>query len=344
LKIRFHNFESSALTLMIILTLILLFHILLTIKEGYYHHVFALYNKTGLADFNFAAAGDWGCTANTYYTVDDMIQKNPELVLGLGDYAYRNNATCWFQIIDPIYPKMKIALGNHELLAYTSPITFHLAPERLKQYITHFNLSRQYYSFDYQNVHFIAISTEVPYEAGSKQYDFVKNDLQKSASDPDINWIVVFYHRLAYTSPALVDSIPILRDTYHPLFQKYGVDLVMQAHSHNYQRTYPIQFNRDHSLNPIITDKNTTNYYNPKGQIFTITGTAGSPVIHNFTGSAAPYTAIQFNAYGFLDINVIHNGTVLEGNFYENNGTVKDHFTIEKSKDKDKLKNYSQKQ
>jgi hypothetical protein len=128
------------------------------------------------------------------------------------------------------------------------------------------------------------------------------------------------------------------------LFDQYGVDLVLQGHVHNYQRTYPIQFNRYDSPNPIITNKNTTNYYNPKGQIFTITGTAGSPVIHNFTGSAAPYTAIQFNAYGFLDINVIHNGTVLEGNFYENNGTVKDHFTIEKSKDKDKLKNYSQKQ
>jgi hypothetical protein len=110
----------------------------------------------------------------------------------------------------------------------------------------------------------------------------------------------------------------------------------MQAHSHNYQRTYPVQFNSSDSLNPIITDKNVTNYYNPKGQIFTITGTGGAPDIHNFTGPAAPYTAVQFNAYGFLDIAVTHNGTILEGNFYANNDTLKDHFTIDKSKDIDK--------
>jgi len=208
--------------------------------------------------------------------------------------------------------------------------------------MNHFNLSRQFYSFNYQNVHFIAISTEVPYEAGSKQYSFVKNDLQESASDPNINWIVVFYHRLAYTSPTLINSIKALRETYHPLFQKYGVDLIIQGHSHNYQRTYPIKFNHEDSLKPFVTDKNATYYYNPKGQIYTIVGTAGSEDVHNFTGTAAPYTAVQFNAFGFLDINVTHNGTVLEGNFYENNGTVKDHFTIEKSKDKDKKKDYTQ--
>jgi aldose sugar dehydrogenase len=316
---------------MIILTLILLFHTLLTIKEGYYHHVFALNNKTGLADFNFAAAGDWDCTANTNNTVNDMIQKNPELVLGLGDYAYQKKADCWLKLIDPLDDKMKIVLGNHDAFDYITNTKFEPSPERVKQYMNHFNLSRQFYSFNYQNVHFIAISTEVPYEAGSKQYDFVKNDLQKSSSDPDINWIVVFYHRLAYTSPSLISSIPGLRDTYHPLFQKYGVDLVIQGHSHNYQRTYPIKFNHEDSLKPFVTDKNATYYYNPKGQIYTIVGSAGSEDVHNFTGTAAPYTAVQFNAYGFLDINVTHNGTVLEGNFYENNSTVKDHFTIEKS-------------
>jgi Calcineurin-like phosphoesterase/Iron/zinc purple acid phosphatase-like protein C len=339
---RSESFECLAMILLITLTFIVLFHALFAIKEGEYHHVFALDNKTSSADFNFAAAGDWGCFRWTNQTVDNIVDKDPELVLGLGDYAYRNNATCWFQIIDPIYHKMKIALGNHDHLAYTSRTTFHPAPERLEQYMTHFNLSRQYYSFNHKNVHFIAISTEIPYEAGSKQYDFIINDLQSASQNPSINWIVVFYHRIAYTSPTIIDSIKSIRDTYHPLFQKYGVDLVMQAHSHNYQRTYPIQFNRNDSLDPIITDKNTTNYYNPKGQIFTITGTAGAPDVHNFTGPAAPYTAVQFNAYGFLDINVTHNGTVLEGNFYENNGTVKDHFTIEKSEDKDKKNDYTQ--
>jgi hypothetical protein len=344
---RSESLEFLAMILLITLTFIVLFHALLAIKEGEYHHVFALDNKTSSADFNFAAAGDWGCFRWTNQTVDNIVDKDPELVLGLGDYAYRNNATCWFQIIDPIYHKMKIALGNHDHLAYTSRTTFHPAPERLEQYMTHFNLSREYYSFNHQNVHFIAISTEVPYEAGSKQYDFIINDLQSASQNPSINWIIVYLHKPFYTSPNTGHSntnnfTTSLRDTYHLLFDQYGVDIVLQAHVHNYQRTYPIQFNRDDSPNPTITNKNTTNYYNPKGQIFTITGTAGSTAIHNFTGPAAPYTAVQFNAYGFLDINVTHNGTVLEGNFYENNDTIKDHFTIEKSEEKDKKNDYTQ--
>jgi hypothetical protein len=314
---------------------------LISTNKGNDYDAYAL-DKINSADFNFAAAGDWGCNSNTKNTINNIIHKNPELVLGLGDFSYQDAADCWLQRTSSMDDKLKITPGNHDHLNYRGGDVYQRSQDRLQQYMTHFNLSRQYYSFNYQNVHFVAMSTEVPYEAGSKQYNFVKNDLQKSTSNPDINWIVVFYHRLAYGSPSIINSIKSLRETYHPLFQKYGVDLVMQAHSHNYQRTYPIWFNSNDSLNPIITDKNTTNYYNPKGQIFTITGTAGAPDVHNFTGPAAPYTAVQFNAFGFLDINVTHNGTVLEGNFYENNGTVKDHFTIEKSEDKDKKNDYTQ--
>jgi aldose sugar dehydrogenase len=328
---RFDSFVSpTALTLMITLTLTLVFHAVLTITKGDHDYAYALDN-TSLADLNFAAAGDWGCTHNTQNTINNIIDKSPELVLGLGDYSYNNYADCWLQLIDPINDKMKIVIGNHEHLAYTSKTTYYPSPERLQQYMNHFNLSRQFYSFNYQNVHFIAMSTEVPYERGSKQYNFVKSDLKKASSALGIDWIVVFYHIPAYTSPSVVGSIPALRNTYHPLFEKYGVDLVLQAHSHNYQRSYPIKYNDEDSLKPFITDKDTASYHNPKGQIFTIVGTGGSSEIHNFTSPAARYTAVQFNAFGFLNINVLHNGTTMEGNFYENNGTIKDHFTIVKS-------------
>jgi calcineurin-like phosphoesterase family protein len=335
---KFFSFEYSMLTLIITSVLILILQSQITTNNEYRNDVYAL-DKINSHGFNFAAAGDWGCNHNTTNTIRNIIHKDPELVLGLGDFSYGDNADCWLRYadaLDALGVKLKITFGNHDHLSYPAEsLTYH-SPDRLQQYINHFNLSKQYYSFNRQNVHFIAMSTEVPFELGSNQYNFVKRDLQMSATDPAINWIVVFYHRLAYTSPTIVDSIKTLRDTYHPLFQKYGVDLVMQAHSHNYQRTYPVQFNSSDSLNPIITDKNVTNYYNPKGQIFTITGTGGAPDIHNFTGPAAPYTAVQFNAYGFLDIAVTHNGTILEGNFYANNDTLKDHFTIDKSKDIDK--------
>ncbi len=322
-------FRSKLLTLFIALALALFFLSVIIVIDRAHYSTFAL--NSSLADFNFAAAGDWGCTPNAKNTINNIIQKNPELVLGLGDYSYQNSAKCWLELINPIDDKMKVALGNHDHLIYTSSTSYYSSPELLKQYMNHFNLSRQFYSFNYQNVHFISMSTEVPYEPDSKQYNFVKADLKKTISDPSINWIVVFYHRLAYTSPTFIDSIPGLRDTYHPLFEKYGVDLVIQAHSHNYQRTYPINFNHEDSLKPRITDKNITDYQDPQGQIYTIVGTAGALDVHNFTLPAAPYTAVQFNGFGFMNIDVLHNGTMLQGNFYENDGTIKDHFTIDKS-------------
>ena len=58
--------------------------------------------------------------------------------------------------MDPIDEKMKITIGNHDVLN----------PKLLKQYMDHFGLTKQYYSFDYNNIHFVAMSTEVPYLPG----------------------------------------------------------------------------------------------------------------------------------------------------------------------------------
>jgi hypothetical protein len=62
---------------------------------------------------------------------------------------------------------------------------------------------------------------------------------------------------------------------------------VLQAHSHNYQRTYPIKFNDKDASNPVITDENGGEYTNSKGTLFAVIGTADAD-LHNFTGQA-PY-------------------------------------------------------
>jgi hypothetical protein len=43
-----------------------------------------------LPDFNFAAGGDWGCDrgGRSAVTVKNIVNKNPELVIGLGDYSF----------------------------------------------------------------------------------------------------------------------------------------------------------------------------------------------------------------------------------------------------------------
>src|ERR671915_787460 len=281
-----------------------------------------------IINFNFAAAGDWGCTSRTTDTVNNILDKNPELVLGLGDYAYYGrNANCWFDDIRPIDNIMKIAIGNHDVKG-----------TKLTQYMEHFGLTSQYYSFDYQNVHFTVMSDYVPDEIGSEQYIFVQNDLAKAAADPNIDWIIVVHHNNAYSSTAnsvISGAFGQWKEAYHPLFEQYNVDLVLQGHHHSYQRSYPIKYNVDESRNPIITDENTNNYTNTEGQIFLTVGTGGAG-LHPLYGNKAPYLITAQEDHGFLNIDVTNNNndgtTTLVGTFYSNNGgEMTDQFTIAKS-------------
>ena len=269
-------------------------------------------------DFNFGAAGDWDCRSETTNTVNSIVSRDVELVLGLGDYAYppEKNVDCWLEIVDPIQDKIKIAIGNHESESSA----------RLNQLMNYFNLTEQYYSFDYQNVHFIVMSTELPFEKGSGQYTFVNKDLADAAANSSIDWVVVSYHKVAYSSPSVTDVIGNLRDTYHPIFDRYGVDLVLQAHQHNYQRSYPLVYNEKSPSNPIITNYNKDHYSDPAGAIFATIGTGGTS-LHDLTGKTS-YTVTQHLGHGFLNIDVKNNGMELVGTFYYNDGTIKDQFTI----------------
>jgi aldose sugar dehydrogenase len=290
-----------------------------------------------LPDFNFTAVGDWGCTPDTVDTLENILTYNPGMVLSLGDFSYKRTADCWFKIVDPIDEKMKIVIGNHD--TETESL--------LSQYMNHFNLTNQYYSFDHKNIHFLVMSTEIPYEENSEQYNFVKNDLTKAALDPDINWIIVSFHKVAYSSKSLLQPIAAIRNVYHPLFEKYGVDLVLQGHQHNYQRTFPIKHNKDLIIddyyhtnttdsvpNPIISSKNLTYYTNPDGQVFVTVGTGGISLF-DFRDNASSFTASQYKGYGFLGLKIVNNGTTMEAKFSDNNGSVKDQFTIVKSRKSD---------
>ena len=299
-------------------------------EEKQRSYVYAAAASTLSSDFNFATAGDWACTSDTTDTVNNILDKNPELILGLGDYDYYGpDANCWLERVQPIDDKMKIAIGNQDVEMES----------KFAQYIEHFGLTNQYYSFDYQNVHFTVMSDYVPDEIGSEQYRFVQNDLAKAAADPNIDWIIVVHHNNAYSSTAnsvISGAFGQWKAAYHPLFELYNVDLVLQGHHHSYQRSYPIQYNSDTSRNPIIIDENTNTYTNPEGQIFLTVGTGGAG-LHPLNGNKAPYlVTAQDEVHGFLNVDVTNNNnngtTTLVGTFYSNNGgEMTDQFTIAKS-------------
>jgi Calcineurin-like phosphoesterase len=279
-------------------------------------------------NFRFAAAGDWGCTEDTTNTVNNILDKNPQLVLGLGDYTYHGDPLdCWFDIIEPIDNIMKISIGNHEV-------------SDLEELMDHFGLTEQYYSFDYQNVHFISLGTEEEYldmsnVKAQEQLAFVKSDLEKASTNPNTDWIIPFFHRIMYPNCecGIVDLYDHnLVDVYHPIFEKYGVNLVLQAHAHTYERTYPLKFNYEDSEEPILTSKDLSNYRSTDGLVIATVGTGG--VFSTRLYSPSELTAVQkTDLFGFLNVDVSSDGTTLIGTFYDNNGggQIIDQFTITKS-------------
>jgi hypothetical protein len=264
--------------------------------------------------FNFAAAGDWACTSKTKNTVKNIIDHDAELVLALGDLSYDNGAKCWLKIIKPIAEKTKIVIGNHE--AESS--------KKLKDYMKAFDLEKQYYSFNYQNVHFLALSTETSYDDDSKQYKFAEKDLEQYSHDKSLDWIVVFYHKHAYSSGGGLPDEKDFRENYHPLFDKYNVDLALQGHHHVYERFYPIIFNDNNENKPIVSAqdkiKGSNVFQNPEGTIFLTVGTGGAESMTVSKGK--PFSAAREDGkFGIINIDIEkddHDKNILTGTFFDN--------------------------
>ena len=290
-----------------------------------YDYNFAGEGDNNRKNFNFAAVGDFGCSKNAEKTVSNIKGNKPELVLPLGDLSYDNSANCWLDLISPFSNKLSVTLGFHDV---------NDGVPKLNQYEKAFDFNKQYGSFDYRHVHFLTIASESQYQAGSAQYNFVSEDLKKASENKDIDWIIVTSYGPFYSSPTTHKAEKDLRDIYHPIFEKYGVDLVLQAHNHNYQRTYPISYNSaGDSSNPIVSNQVTTGYNgDTKGAIFAVVGTGGESFYP--LASQAPYVATQFDGkFGFLNIDISNGNphTKLTGTFYDNKGgEVADQFTIDK--------------
>jgi len=270
-----------------------------------------------------SATGDWGCTGNTIETVNNIKNQNPDLVLALGDYSYEDTANCWLDVLRPIGSITRINFGNHDV--QNSML--------LNSYLNTFGLSRQYYSNNVGNVHIVTLSTEEAVTINSQQYNFVLKDLEAAANNPNLQWIIVSLHEPLYSSPNTCrdsgcSGNKTFRDLFHPLFDKNGVDLVLEGHVHNYERSYPIMYNANDPSAPIITSCNEDTYDNPNGQIYSIVGTGGVN-LHGLSDKAPFMANQQDSKFGILDIQITDNK--LLATFISNDGSTMDQFSITKT-------------
>jgi 3',5'-cyclic AMP phosphodiesterase CpdA len=265
------------------------------------------------SDFNFVAAGDWGCGHEALNTFSMMKSMKPELYLGLGDYSYESSIDCWTNIVNSVGEAFKIALGNHDTQG-----------QLLKAYMDKFKLEKQYYSFDYRNAHFIALSTQLDKDGEMEQFKFLKSDLLLTKANKNIDWTIVFFHIPFYSSD---DSYTTdMRKTYHPVFDEFGVDLVLQGHSHNYQRSYPLIYNEVTHSGPIVSDKEQFRYGDPAGPIFVIVGTGGESVKHL---SNRPFLAKTYEGYGCINVEI--SGKSMNVEYYSDTNNPIDKFSITKN-------------
>ncbi|WP_323122386.1 purple acid phosphatase family protein [Burkholderia alba] len=75
-----------------------------------------------------------------------------------------------------------------------------------------------------------------------EQTRWLEETLRHAARDHEIDWIVVQMHQDALSSSKVGNgSDKGIREAWLPLFDRYGVDLVLCGHDHDYERSYPVR-------------------------------------------------------------------------------------------------------
>jgi hypothetical protein len=100
--------------------------------------------------------------------------------------------------------------------------------------------TESYYSFDFANIHLIVLDGHASSVApASPMMTWLEADLQATTAD----WVIAFWHQPPYSKGLLHDSDVeareiAMRQNVVPMLEDYGVDLVLNGHSHNYERSY----------------------------------------------------------------------------------------------------------
>lgn len=193
----------------------------------------------------------------------------PETVFGpFGDVLHRG-------------AKLLAVLGNHDALEGNSDAQ-----------IQALGMPGHWWSHDFGDVLIVGLDSN---ETGSnEQLDFLETTLAASTE----KWKVVALHHPPY-SAGQHGSSEDARRAYSPIFERYGVQLVLSGHDHDYQRSKPIG-----------------------GVTYVVSG-AGSKT--RPTGEAA-FTAVSWSAYHFLDVTVFRDRLVLRAVMQD--GRIGDEATI----------------
>jgi len=102
--------------------------------------------------------------------------------------------------------------------------------------------TEQYYAADYGHVHIVSLDSQLANGDETSRMamrDWLINDLEANSLD----WTIVIFHHPPYSKGENHDSDREqreidMRQTFAPVFEDYGVDVVYSGHSHSYERSW----------------------------------------------------------------------------------------------------------
>ena len=279
----------------------------------------------GTGSVKFMAFGDSGTGVTIQKTLASRIAADTwDLALHTGDVAYGVSTTggdatyktyhAWFFDIyrdwlarRPFYP----AMGNHDgrqSNAYGKAyLDLFVLPEETAASI-HGDEER-YYSFDYGPVHFVVLDTERAFMDLTRrptQLQWLESDLSSSP----LPWKIAVFHKPPYSSGTVHGSELTVRQAFGPLFEKYGVQMVITGHDHAFERSVPWRASTDRTKQAVT---------------YIVTGGAGAKL---YSVRISPWTARSISKNHYMRVNV--SGCVLSHEAVGADGVVFDRFTLDR--------------
>lgn len=338
------------------------------------HHFYTAPAIGDTSGFKFWVTGDFGSGNNQQIKVrrwfQNYIQSNfIENWLWLGDNVYDDGKDEEYtaKVFDtnygydsifrflPFYP----IPGNHDYNSVNSleDPTIHKGPYYdLVEVFKNGEMggipsnTEAYYSFDYGNTHFIALNSELWKYIFTDLPDVYKTWIENDIKNSDKKFKVAYWHQPPY-SKGSHDSDDFwelfmtgMRQRIVPILEKYGIDLILNGHSHVYERSYLINKHYGNSStfskNTMVVDSSSGNpdssrtyikytYGNnkDKGTVYAVVGNSGKSESEN--GKMHPVMYKKYagdDASGSMILEV--NGNVLTGTYYKYSGEVYDKFRI----------------